>query len=71
MPDLEATKNSLLRLTWNLARRLRDAYEQQIAPIAKSLDDGSPELTRPDLPDADARPDSPTRKTVDDKQVPD
>ena|SRR5262245_48154260 len=61
-PPPEAMEKSLLRLTWSLARRLRHVYEQDIAPIAKSLDDGSPEITRPDLPDADARPDQPTRK---------
>jgi hypothetical protein len=58
----EATRDSMLRLTWNLAQRLHQAYGQYIAPIAKSLDDGSAEVTRPDLPDPDARPDQPTRK---------
>jgi hypothetical protein len=57
----EATRDSMLRLTWNLAQRLREAYGQHIAPIAKSLDDGAAEVTRPDLPDADTRPDQPTR----------
>jgi hypothetical protein len=56
----EATRDSMLRLTWNVAQRLRQAYGQHIAPIAKSLDDGSAEVTRPDL--ADACPDYPTRK---------
>jgi hypothetical protein len=69
MPPPEATKNSLLRLTWNVARRLRQAYEQQIEPIAKSLDDGSDAPSRRDLPDADARPDEPTRKPVIEKQM--
>jgi hypothetical protein len=58
----EATRDSMLRLTWNLARRLRENYAEHIAPIARSLDDGSPQVTRPDLPDPDARPDQPTRK---------
>jgi hypothetical protein len=61
-PAPEAMEKSLLRLTWNLAQRLPQAYWPHIAPIAKSLDDGSPETTRPDLPDADARPDQPMRK---------
>jgi hypothetical protein len=72
MPDLDVTKTSVLKLTWNMARRLPNCYAQQIAPIAKSIDDGSPEVTRPDLPDADARPDTPTRKRgVVIKEVPD
>jgi hypothetical protein len=70
-PAPEAMEKSLLRLTWNLAQRLRQAYGQHIAPIAKSLDDGSTEITRPDLPDADARPDQPMRKPSSSEKFPD
>jgi hypothetical protein len=56
----EVTRDSIL--TWILARRLRENYAEHIAPIARSLDDGSPQVVRPDLPDPDARPDQPTRK---------
>lgn len=59
VPEAEA---GLPRVTWNVARRLREAYEHWIAPIAKALDDGSVPQNRPDLPDADTRPDQPTRK---------
>jgi hypothetical protein len=69
MPVPKGTEDSLLRLTWNVAQRLRQNYEQQIARIARSLDDGSPAPTRPDLPDADTRLEKPTRKPVFKQQV--
>jgi hypothetical protein len=68
-PVPPGVEDSLLRVTWSLAQRLREVYEQQIAPIAKSIDDGSPVPTRPDLPDADTRSDAPTRKQQIERRV--
>lgn len=64
LPAPRTLESSMRRLTWDVARRLRQHYEQQIASIAKSLDDGSAVPTRPDLPDADARLDKGIRKPL-------
>jgi hypothetical protein len=51
----DKTLRSIEALTDRMSKRLRENYATIIAPIANSLEDGSPILTRPDLPDPDER----------------
>jgi hypothetical protein len=44
---LEGAEDSMHRLTWTLARRLRENHELHIAPIAETLDDAFPRRLAP------------------------
>jgi hypothetical protein len=51
----DKTLHSFKVLTDRMSKRIRENYSIIVAPIANSLEDGSPKLTRPDLPDPDER----------------
>ena len=55
-PSSKEQVQALERITWTLAKNLREKYSDRFFALANSLEDGRPVVTRPDLPDPDSSP---------------